>query len=62
MPKQLTPKQEKQVKEHHRQAVMNMHKRKIITRKPLSLEEASKLLPGIIIQHTVSGDERRLNK
>ena len=53
MSKRLTPEQEKQVKEHHRQAVMNMHKRKITTRKPLSLEEASKLLPGIIIQHKI---------
>ena len=36
-----------------------MHKRKITTRKPLSLEEASKLLPGIIIQHKIFDEDHR---
>ena len=60
MSRKLTPEQKRQVKEHHKQAVMNMHKSKITTRKPMSLEEASKLLPGMIIQHTIkSTDSRR---
>ena len=57
MSQNLTPEQEKQVKAHHKQAMMNMHKNKITTRKLLSLEEASKLLPGIIIQHTIKNSE-----
>lgn len=59
MPKELTPEQARQVKEHHRKTVMSKRQRKVIPCKPITMEEAAKLLPGMVIQHKISFDDKR---
>ena len=58
MSKLLTPEQERQVFEHQKKTFRNMHKSKFVTGRPLSLEEAAKLLPGRVIQHKIKKSGR----
>ena len=57
MAKELTLEQMKQLRKHHLEALAGQHKPKIRVGKWLTLEEASKMLPGMIMQVTIVGKD-----
>ena len=57
MPKKLTRDQMRQLRKHHLEALAGEHKLKGKVGKLMTMEEAAKMLPGMIMQVTIFGKD-----
>ena len=62
MANKLTPAQTRQVRAHHRKALTPPQESKSISYKLLTMEEAAKLLPGMVMQHKFTSKDVRRRK